>query len=243
MTKYILTLILLLLSIVIYGQDGSILLKKIRIKPNLHVGINNSFFLKRIGEFGDGQQDMYKSTIRSAISIGVDVEYKLSKFISFGVGISYFPMGGAYKRESRYLSLANNDKVFERKIYKLDYLHIPLFVTYDLCANISVNGGLSPAFILSSKFKYNDFTPTGGYGSGLSNYNEEYKQMELMYVKSKNLNSYVGLKYRYRLNEQEIFLLVKYTYDLLDSFEIIKQGSDNMKTHSNSFLLGVGLGF
>lgn len=217
-------------------------------------GINRSSFNDRIGEFGDNVSVDYQNFFRISPVVGLKGRLKLTNTISLQPELNYNLRGGSYRLENKsvfFLGGADDEKAYFYKNYRLNYLEIPLLVSFNLGnpeaddtrLKVRLSTGLAPAINAGSSLRYNGFR-TIPNGSPLSDVKENYRSEPFDHAED-FINSYIlDLSFDFQnRSEQKMFVNIRLSKTLTDVYNVERLDRYNMRTKMTTICLAYGLMF
>ncbi len=133
-------------------------------------GLTISTFNTYIGPWSDsnallvtGNVNPYDNYARYSVCLGGIMSYDFSEYIGVESGLLYIGKGGGYKRVNNSVITLNTNGASANEddeiTYVLNYLELPVLFTYTPIWRISLKAGVAVSVNVSSKLKYNYWTP------------------------------------------------------------------------------------
>ncbi len=193
-------------------------------------------FAKVSGEsiYTDAEAEL-KSGTNLGVSAGVDVEYQFNDLLALSVGAYFQRLGGRFKDTELATSEPGKYEVWDDFVNHLDYVSVPFMAHFNMGGDnipgLTLNVGVQPQFLLSSKMSYNSSTVTIGKDGSYTYEGDNVRTEGKDFAKSFDIAIPFGVAYE----RQHVIVDLRYQWGL---GKIYKNGFD--KSRNSSWVLSVG---
>jgi hypothetical protein len=138
-----------------------------KFNTSIQAGSIISNFTNKIGYYGDSHSQYFNGAMRLGYNAGINLKYDIIKNAEIGIDLLYMNCGSRYVSVSDYsegirhateLHYWDSEKNRSVKSYILNYLEIPMFVSFNVKTRdsyeFSVYGGYGFFVNLNSEFRY-----------------------------------------------------------------------------------------